>query len=241
MGEKDRCDDVLIGPGTDDAGLGTGKSDYNGHDVTTKSATENDDTDIHPDDNLHPIYDEPKKSPVRKKHSTCTGCLIAAGVVVIVVSVIFGIIGTVIDDEELSEIENSYDETVDDDDNDDNKYQTANKLLLLALKESNKGLPKDIGDGFTLINMTVVGDYVMIYYTYDERNITIAEMKALNNVNKQALLEYQKNADADEKLFLNIVLRAKKGFQYHHYGSRTGESMDTYITCDELRSAVSED
>ena len=62
--EKEDQRDVLIGPGTDDAGLGTGKSDYNKKDVTTKPATENDGTDIHPDDNLHPIYDDrPKESP----------------------------------------------------------------------------------------------------------------------------------------------------------------------------------
>ena len=72
--EKKDQGDVLIGPGTDDADLGTGKSDYNGHDTTTKSATENDCTDIHPDDSLHPIHDDrPKESPAREEKNIGNG------------------------------------------------------------------------------------------------------------------------------------------------------------------------
>ena len=88
--EKEDQRDVLIGPGTDDAGLGTGKSDYNKKDVTTKPTTENDGTDIHPDDSLHPIHDDrPKESPAGEEKNI--GNCIGQGCAIIMLIPILGV------------------------------------------------------------------------------------------------------------------------------------------------------
>ena len=121
--------DVLIGPETDDAGLGTGKADNNGRDtttvsqltqtndmeeekkdprdvligpgtddnngrdVTTKPATENDGTDIHPDDSLHPIHDDrPKESPAGEEKNIGNGIGQGCAIITLGVAILTGII-----------------------------------------------------------------------------------------------------------------------------------------------------
>lgn len=112
---------------------------------------------------------------------------------------------------------------------------TPMQLLESMVTLANGYMPKEVGDGITLLNMTIE-DNGVVYYNYlmDENLYSIdlleASKDALKEENRTALSQLSAAEAAD----LKRVSAANYSLGYRYQGDTTGKSMEVVFSVDEL-------
>ena len=105
----------------------------------------------------------------------------------------------------------------------------------MAIKQYAKNLPTNIGDGLTMTDMQLEGDYVVVTVECDEDIYSLSLLRLNKKEALRAILdEMASGDDEDVEAMRQAAVDEGIGFHYDYVGDRSGEVVRLTLTSDML-------
>ena len=162
--------------------------------------------------------------------------------------------------EENADINDSEDETdVDDNDEDtddaeaidfeslassddvdlDNMSDSMKELMLKqGIKEADKQMPMELGDGLTMKSVKLVDNNLIYTIGLDESNMDIETLEMAKDEMKKAMIAMVKEGDSDMQLICQLLAETNRGMNFKYTGNTSGKSLTIHLTKGELKRAL---
>lgn len=124
---------------------------------------------------------------------------------------------------------------------DENDY-TAKDFMIETAKEMKSGLPEDWGDGLTLTDVFIDGNYLCYKVRTDESVITMALLKKAkaegSDLEDSILEELGSSNDAAQILFTKYLKESGMGIKYIYYGKKPSDSVTITVSPEMIKTAL---
>ncbi len=113
--------------------------------------------------------------------------------------------------------------------------QTAIDLLNETIRVVNRGLPREVENGFSMVELKLYDDYLV--YNFSGTDAAVMDMESKKDTFRNENLVNAKSSNAEARNFYEVCVNAGRGIAFHFVGDH-GAKCAIVITRDELKDAL---
>lgn len=113
--------------------------------------------------------------------------------------------------------------------------------LEVDIEDFNENVaPMSLGDGLTMTKaaMDEKAKEVIFYFTYDERDATMAEITPMLGMFGEGLVSGIKQAKPEERALFEEMTKAGYGMKCEFKGTKTGKTGSATVSVEKIKSAL---